>query len=236
MLRNKIQGIEATDPNFPHLSLAERRHKLRVRCYVKVRLDSGAEGVVSDMSMDGLQLRSNTELLNGQEFDLLYQEGEGLGRVRCRAVWVRPGRDVWVAGIVYVESVESMRESWVKHVLEQLGFDESKTFQKREFIRVEASIPCRLLSHGRGKGRIVNLGIGGALVEFAEPFAEEEVLELEMCLWRILPVLKLESRVRQVRQDPETGAYLHGVLFEAPTAADVKLLGNYVIHFINQVS
>ncbi len=238
MLRNKIQGIEATDPNFPHLSLAERRHKLRVRCYVKVTLglEGEPQGVVTDMSMDGLQLRAPTELHLHQEFEVLYNEGQSLGRVRCRVVWVRPGRDFWLAGIAYVGTAESMRASWVKHVLEQLGFDESKTFQKREHIRVESSIPCRVMGAAEGKGRIVNIGIGGALVELEQPLEEEQQLELEMCLWRILPILNLNSRVRQVRQDSPGGAYLHGVIFEAPTPADVKLLGNYVIHFINQVT
>ncbi len=253
MLRNKIQGLEATDPDFPHLSLAERRRKLRVRTYIRLEIgrDSGRDhAIVTDLSLDGLRLRRSQPLIEGEKVEVYFPDGSEehrTGAVRCRVVWVQeigvPGRQSFEAGLSFEDSRENMRRSWVKYVLEQLGFDENKTFQKRKFVRAHGKIPARAyLALGEEflSGQLLNLGVGGALLELDQPLEKEQMIHCEICLWRILPALRLPCKVLSVTSEPpEPGGgekirYHHCLLFLGMDIEQVKLLGNYVIFLINQ--
>lgn len=242
MLRNKIQGLEATDPHIERYSLAERRRRVRVRCYVRVRLDragTGDKAIVTDIGMEGVRLKTALPLETNDQVVIIYPEehpGGELGKVACRVVWVQQVRDQIVAGLTYSDTRDNMRRSWVKFVLEELGFDESRTFQKRKFIRAEGTIPARLHDTEVTKGRVLNLGLGGALLESPQPMEVGHEVDLEICLWRILPALSLRCQVLQTRQEHPGGPYLHSLLFMGLDADQVKLLGNYVIYLINQTS
>ena len=252
MLRNKIQGLEATDPDFPQLSLAERRKKLRIRTYI--RLDISTDGnsnsaILTDLSLDGMRLRTNQELKEGDEVEVSFLEQSSDERtepVSCRVVWSTsfgpPGRVTYEAGLSFHDSTEQMKNSWVKYVLEQLGFDEKKTFQKRKYLRTSGCVPARVFTHNSSEGTIVgeviNLGIGGALLASDQALGLEAQIHCEICLWRILPALRLPCKVLSVRQDESEGVeglrYLHSLLFLGMDTEQVKLLGNYVIFLINQ--
>lgn len=258
MLRNKIQGLEATDPDFPQLSLAERRRKLRVRTYIRLQItvsDTTSSAIVTDLSLDGLRLRSNFELEEGDRVEVHLSEADGEGEseereeprgsVFCRAVWVTafgpPGRTTYEAGISFEDSDENMQASWVKYVLEQLGFDQNKTFQRRKYLRASGAVPARAFTVKADEtvtGEVVNLGIGGALFSSETALPKDSPIHCEICLWRILPALRLPCKVLSVREDNsedgETPRYLHSLLFLGMDTEEVKILGNYVIYLINQ--
>jgi hypothetical protein len=252
MLRNKIQGLEATDPDFPQLSLAERRKKLRVRTYIRMeyaRQDGRGSAIVTDLSLDGMRMRCQQPLTEGEQIEVFFPESsnpEQTGSVRCRAVWLHTleqvGRTSYEAGLSFEDSRDNMKRSWVKYVLEQLGFDESKTFQKRKYLRAKGQIPARVFTHHEGEtlnGEVVNLGVGGALLALQEPLPKDSQIHCEICLWRILPPLRLPCKVLGVAQDPEHEGegpprQLHSLLFLGMDTEEVKLLGNYVIFLINQ--
>lgn len=253
MLRNKIQGLEATDPDFPQLTLAERRKKLRVRTYIRLEFtseESGrSSGIVTDLSLDGLRLRCQTPLHQGQLLEVFFPDGkdpETTGSVRCKAVWLQTlsqvGRTSYEAGLSFEDTRENMKRSWVKYVLEQLGFDESKTFQKRRYLRAHGQIPARVFTQYEGEpiaGEVLNLGVGGALLALESPLEKDQTLHCEICLWRILPPLRLPCRVLSVGLDAERAgtdrpSHLHSLLFLGMDTEEVKLLGNYVIFLINQ--
>lgn len=242
MLRNVIQAIEAMDAREVSQSLAEKRRGLRVKSYAQVRLGEH-KAVVTELGVDGLRLKSmEAPLAEGQELDIVYgtplEEGEA-GPVKVQVAWVqRSGREL-VAGARYTDSRDNMRRSWVRFLLQEIGFDESRTYQRRKFIRVDASIPCRIF---RGEeclvheGRLVNIGIGGALLESAEELVKGDVLTVEMSLWRILPTLRLPVAVMDPRREPESGLVLTSLQFGPIEPPQVKLLGNYIINMINQSS
>lgn len=252
MLRNKIQGLEATDPDFPQLSLAERRKKLRVRTYIRLeiaRKDGRASAIVTDLSLDGMRLRCQQPLENGEQIEVFFPEGkdpEQTGSVRCRAVWLNTheqvGRTSYEAGLSFEDSRDNMKRSWVKYVLEQLGFDENKTFQKRRFLRANGQIPARVFTAYEGEsltGEVINLGVGGALLALDQPLPRDTQIHCEICLWRILPPLRLPCKVLSAVPDSEHGGegqprHLHSLLFLGMDTEEVKLLGNYVIFLINQ--
>lgn len=251
MLRNKIQGLEATDPDFPQLSLAERRKKLRIRTYIRLEISvssNRASAIVTDLSLTGMRLRSSFELEQGDSVEVSFpdqNEEDGTGSVHCRAVWVtafgRPGQTTYEAGLSFEDSRENMQRSWVRYVLEQLGFDENKTFQKRKYLRAGGKVPARLFTMSDDEtiaGEILNLGVGGALMASTTALKKDSQIHCEICLWRILPALRLPCRVMSVREDSTLNdnepVFLHSLLFLGMDTEQVKLLGNYVIYLINQ--
>ncbi len=249
MLRNKIQGLEATDPDFPQLSLAERRKKLRVRTYIRLEYvteDGRGSAIVTDLSMDGLRMRCQKAFKDGEQVEVFFPEGsESTGSVRCKTVWLQElgqvGRTSYEAGLSFEDSRDNMQRSWVKYVLEQLGFDENKTFQRRRFLRANGQIPARVFTAYEGEpitGVVMNLGVGGALLALQEPLDQDHQIHCEICLWRILPPLRLPCRIINVSEDHEHDGeglrYLHSLLFLGMDTEEVKLLGNYVIFLINQ--
>jgi hypothetical protein len=252
MLRNKIQGLEATDPDFPQLSLAERRKKLRVRTYIRMEYvteEGRGSAIVTDLSIDGMRMRCQKALKDGEQIEVFFPDGsdsENTGSVRCRAVWLQTleqvGRTSYEAGLSFDDSRDKMKRSWVKYVLEQLGFDDSKTFQKRKYMRAKGLIPARIFTVHEGEaitGEVVNLGVGGALLALDAPLEKETQIHCEICLWRILPPLRLPCRIMAVAEDTEHEGegpprHLHSLLFLGMDTEEVKLLGNYVIFLINQ--
>lgn len=259
MLRNKIQGLEATDPDFPQLSLAERRKKLRVRTYIRLEYateEGRNQAIVTDLSLDGMRMRCQKPLKNGEKVEVFFPDSSekvSTGSVRCKAVWLQDleqgpagrgfGRTAYEAGLSFEDSRDNMQRSWVKYVLEQLGFDENKTFQKRRYLRAQGQIPARVFTVHNGEalaGEVVNLGVGGALLALDSPLTKDQQIHCEICLWRILPSLRLSCKIMGVSEDSEErgegGAprYLHSLLFLGMDTEEVKLLGNYVIFLINQ--
>lgn len=251
MLRNKIQALEATDPDFPQLSLAERRKKLRVRTYIRLEFQGSAgrsSGIVTDLSLDGMRMRCQHALAEGESIEVFFVDGddsETTGSVRCRTVWVESldqvGHRSYEAGLAFEDTRENMQRSWVKYVLEQLGFDEKKTFQKRRYLRAHGVIPARVFTAAgeTPSGEVLNLGVGGALLALNAPLPTESQIHCEICLWRILPALRLPCRVMSVTEDSEAapseagGRFLHSLLFLGMDTPEVKLLGNYIIFLIN---
>lgn len=260
MLRNKIQGLEATDPDFPQLSLTERRKKLRVRTYIRLEYSTAegrASAIVTDLSLDGLRMRCQKPLQDGEQVEVFFPDSSdtaNTGSVRCKAVWLQDlsqdragtgrarGPASYEAGLHFEDSRDNMQRSWVRYVLEQLGFDENKTFQKRKFLRVKGQIPARVFTAYEGEsltGEVVNLGVGGALLALDTPLEKDHQIHCEICLWRILPPLRLPCRVMNVAVDAEHEGegpprHLHSLLFLGMDTEEVKLLGNYVIFLINQ--
>lgn len=251
MLRNKIQGIEATDPNFPQLSLAERRKKLRIRTYLRLEItisSTTASATIINLSMEGVRLRTSFPVEEGDRVEISFPadfESSHTKSVTCRAVWVTtlgsPGRMTYEVGLNFEDSRENMQNSWVRYVLEQLGFDENKTFQKRKYFRAQGIVPARIFTAQTAESHtaeVINLGIGGALLSSERALEPDSSIHCEICLWRILPALRLSCKVIAVREDEAsdgtTPRFLHSLLFLSMDMAQVKLLGNYVIFLLNQ--
>ena len=251
MLRNKIQGLEATDPEFPQLTLAERRTKLRVRTYIRLDMTVGEErssAIVTDPSLNGMRVRSNYELEQGDTVAVAFPDSESspsTAGIECSVVWVTAmgpsSRTTYEAGLSFEPNALDNGDTWVRYILEQLGFDESKTFQKRKYLRAAGRVPARIFTCRPDEtitGEILNLGVGGALMGSTQRLEKDDLIHCEVCLWRILPALRLPCKVMAVRADESfdggSPQYLHSLLFLGMDTEEVKLLGNYVIHLINQ--
>jgi hypothetical protein len=251
MLRNKIQGVEATDPDFPQLSLAERRQKLRVRTYIRLDMQVRGEkssAIVTDLSLSGMRIKTSFELEQGDVVEVAFPDSENrlrTGALKCDVVWITAlgpsGRTTYEAGLSFEINAVERNDSWVKYVLEQLGFDQSKTFQKRKYLRASGQVPARIFTSDPEQtmsGEVLNLGVGGALLASEKSLEKDDLIHCEICLWRILPALRLPCKVMGVRKDQSLGDknphYLHSLLFLGMDTEQVKLLGNYIVHLINQ--
>jgi hypothetical protein len=245
MLRNVIQSIESMEAPEISQTLAEKRRSLRVRSYAKVELELEGElhkAVVTEIGVDGLRLKiMDIPLDQAQELVISAQISEEeleSGPVRAAVAWTQKnGRDT-IAGCRFVDSRENMRRSWVRFLLQEIGFDESRIYQRRKHLRVDSAIPARLIENQVGvcDGKVVNLGIGGALVETAEALTKGSSLELEMSLWRILPTLRLPARVLDSRPDALSGQHLSSLQFANLESPQIKTLGNYIINMINMAN
>ena len=246
MLRNVIQSIESMDAQEISNTLVEKRRGLRVKSYAQVRAfvdDKEYKAIVVELGVDGLRMKSmEAPLEQGQEVELRYAsdvDGAEAGPVRVQLAWVqKSGRDL-VAGARYVDTRENMRRSWVRFLLTEIGFDDTRTYQRRKFIRVDASIPSRIFRDEEvliSEARLVNIGIGGCLLESAQSLEQDQLVTVEMSLWRILPTLRLPATVIALRNDPDSGLALTSLQFGVIDPSQVKLLGNYVINMINQSS
>lgn len=233
MFKNQIQGLQSAGG----ATLEERRRMIRVRCYchVEVQLsDERVKGVVTDLGVDGLRLKCPVKLSEGAEVDIRYPGADG---VKCQVIWSQPHPR-------YVESVSGLRyqtsleNSWVKLMLQELGFDDSKVYTRRKFIRANASIPARLEAPNKSQlqARVVNLGVGGALIEMDEEFPRDTVVNLDMSLWRILPALSLPAVVVGARREPDNGNVLCGVRFDELNPNQVELLGKYVVYLLQNTA
>ena len=243
MLRNKIQGVEATDPDFPQLSLAERREKLRVRTYIRLDMQVRGEktsAIVTDLSMSGMRIKTGLEVAFPDTENKLRT-----GALKCDVVWVTAlgpsGRTTYEAGLSFEAKAMDKNDTWVRYVLEQLGFDQAKTFQKRKYLRASGQVPARVFTSDPEQtmtGEVLNLGVGGALLASESSLEQDDLIHCEICLWRILPALRLPCKIMGVRKDQSLGDekphYLHSLLFLGMDTEQVKLLGNYIVHLINQ--
>ncbi len=244
MFRNVVQGLDPIDVEVLASKLSERRRQVRVRCYCRVKVTT-SEGdtfraTVTDIGIDGMRLRSPIGIKPRSKLVIEYAHGEAEkagGDICCEVVWVNKVANAFVAGVVYRDTAENRRRSWVMSLLQELGFDESKTFQRRRHIRAEGMIPARLFYEGdRIDGMVVNLGLGGALMEGEADLTEGTSVELSMCLWRILPALNLKGTLLNCRSESISERFLYSIKFSELSASQLKLLGNYVIYLINQTS
>ena len=245
VLRNVIQAIETPEGIEGTPNLAERRRILRVRSYFPVVLDVDGQqfrGTVTDIGVEGIKLKSpQATFTAGQTFVVHCANsapGFEFGGVQCQVLWIKPaGRDN-IVGCRYADTREKMLRSWVRYVLQELGFDETSTYQRRRLAEQRA-IPARVRHNGQNvlsDARVTSLGIGGALLESRDELPPGVQVDLEMSLWRILPTLAVTAQVLEVREDPTTRTYLHSMHFGVLQGAQIRLLGNYVINQINQTS
>ncbi len=245
MLRNVFQSIESMDAQEISQSLAEKRRSLRIKSYAQAQVVIEGEAyraVIIELSLEGLRIKSmEAPLVEGAVIEVVYHPDPSnptWGSVKAQVAWVkRSGREL-IAGMRYSDSSENLKRSWVKYLLQEIGFDENRTFQRRQHIRVDASIPARLLADDQSlgaEGRLVNIGIGGTLLESRQQLTRGSLFTVEMSLWRILPTLRLPVAVLDSRAEGED-QFLTSLKFGAIEPDRVKLLGNYIINMINQSS
>lgn len=152
----------------PH-PLEERRTVARLDCDFQVVLllqgDRALGGRVTDISLFGLNVEVAEELARGSRMRLMLAHDESMEEVGCRVAGCSPHGVAWSCRLVYDQDAESLSRSWVCALLREMGYDLNHLHQRRAFIRVKTDLPVRIeCSEGILVGRVVDLGVGGALV------------------------------------------------------------------------
>lgn len=173
---DKLRAIGA----MPH-PVEERRTVARLDCDVQVVMllpDDRALGArVTDISLFGLGLEAPEEVPKGTAVRLLLAHDEGMEEVHCRVAG--PGPHGVGCRLVYHQDAESLSRSWVCNLLRELGYSLDHLHQRRAFIRVKTDLPVRIEGPlGELAGRVVDLGVGGALLACQRPLPSEGEVKL----------------------------------------------------------
>jgi c-di-GMP-binding flagellar brake protein YcgR len=220
----------------------ERRQLIRLECQYDIEGKTAAgkkfKGQIVDMGLKGMKLRTFEQLKAGDLLAITYPVPIleiPNDTISCKVMWTqtRPRDYVLFAGLGYAEDEKSMARSWVKYLLKQLGFSKELIYQKRRYVRAECFVPAQMMYPGNHlpiDGRLYNLGVGGALVEFAAPLDEGAQVELRVGPYEDLPRFALPGRL--VSRRAEARRFLHGIEFGQLSSAQTIVLGKYLFFLL----
>ncbi|MEW6279641.1 MAG: PilZ domain-containing protein [Candidatus Eremiobacterota bacterium] len=240
-----LRGLVAGRRGLP--GVEDRRRLVRLRCDYTVLIkiaDTVHSARITDISPQGLRLtvpEVTQTLKKDTQVLLSYRPGGvpvGRQRLRCRVIWSRRTRTrpQCELGLAFDDSPENLRFSWVQVVLQELGFDEKRLY-RRKAMRVPVDLPVRLRNLDEGRdfsGEVLNLGVGGVLCRVQGDLNPGTTVRIGIGPYRKLPPLTVVGRVVSKRGDPEGRGILYGVRFLSYDSAEIRLLGEYVIHVIRE--
>lgn len=241
MLKELLSGIKAlvqgrTDEEW---DLTDRRGLVRLRCHYDVEFryrGKKHEGRIVDMGLKGMKLRCFQTMRKGEEVSVNY----GLAidalhaTVNCQVLWCRQREKDFVTfvGLEYKEPDKRMRKSWVKCLLQELGFGKSKIYEKRKHVRADCFIPSQLVyGHCQiAKGQLQNMGVGGALVEI--PQSLEVGSEVEMMIGPYEQIEQFSLNAEVVHSAKELGKHQISLKFLPMSDASLQKLSDCLLYLL----
>lgn len=245
-LRQLLDGVVAFFQVRSPSKSEERRRLIRLRCDYQVQCvvdQTSLTARIADMGLNGMRVRLAQKLKPGSKI-FVYHPSRAVDKVEeeyvlCEVRWCRRRRDSdeLEAGLKYADITGNMRRSWVKFLLKELGFDERAIYTRRKLIRADASMTGELISEDgqRLEGTLVNLGAGGALFESSKSFHPTCKVRMTVGPLGKLRSLEVSGVILHIR--PNSEGKLHtSIRFEDLKAAQVKLLGQYVVQLLRMIS
>lgn len=225
----------------------ERRRLIRLRCDYAVKCvveDTQFPARILDMGINGMRLRLQERLKPGTNVFIYYAGQADPGRdeyVLCLVRWARRRRnsEEIEAGLQYVDTEGNMRRSWIQFLLKELGFNERAIYTRRKQIRAESTLSGELVTETEGsviEGRILNLGVGGALFESSASFSAQTAIRIRCESWSGLKPLDLPALVLHVKRPDPAGPYLSSVRFLDLNARQLRVLGQYVLQLLKETT
>lgn len=214
---------------------SERRKSVRIQCHYQVYCSHGLrrfEAVVQDVGLTGLQIGSTMRLKRGQLLDVVPVNGGN--PVPCQVRWCKSEDREFRAGLSFELRPSELVHSWVSQLLTAVGFNEEAVYQRRTAIRIATDLPAALKAGGMEiAGRLLDLGVGGALVQVDQELAMEARYTLVVGPLKGLDTMKLEGEVVRVDSPDAAEKYNVGLRFLSLTGAQVRLLGGYVVALLS---
>jgi hypothetical protein len=130
----------------------------------------------------------------------------------------------------------------VGYVLHELGFHDSDIFEKRRSIRYAADLLAELQTPAGdllSPGVVLNLGVGGALLELPRSLSADRELVLSLAPQAGMgnTRLILLAYLLRVRPNPDrSSGYLGHVRFQEMTRSQTRLLGQHLIALLRAAS
>jgi len=207
----------------------EKRRVLRSPCDWPVKVQASEEtwtGTALDVSSRGLRLALplDASLKRGQEIEL-----HSLRPVRSRLAnqaravvrWYRKEKACLLVG-VSVAQLKEVEQSWLYALLASVFSKGGE--QKRSSLRVHCSLEVNFRSsHGVFSGRLLDLSIGGGLLETEASLTVGGQVEITLGPCAPLPALLLIARLQRVAKSGEF--FLYGLRFQVGHSNRQALLG-----------
>lgn len=226
--------------------IVRRRLYLDVVCHMPVegQFDRDFKAVIIDIGPGGMKLRSYESLTRGNKFFVEYPEtipGVHWTRVQCGVVWAVKSKVNFetTVGLSYLEPPANMAKSWVKFVLEDVGFTPDTLRERRQSIRAPVATPGKLLGHDpsigemEAAGKITSLSMGGATVETSDPIMQGREVKL-FFLGSEFKGLMFRGKVIDVKAQEKK--FLHSIVFESVTPDQRKVLAGYLQRFMRETA
>lgn len=221
------------------LPTSERRVTPRLRCYYPVSCASAASqqarsARVTEMSRQGMRMEIAEPYKRGSSVNVTYTSPHPQATVRCKVRWTRKraSGNHWM-GVTYEDAPDA---SWVGYVLQELGFEDSDVFCKRRNIRLPAELQAEVRTpQGEmlSSGVVINLGVGGALVEMQRSLSGDR----EIVLALRAPDVALPAWLLRVRPSPDRkSSHLGHIRFQEMTKAQTRHLGQHLISLLRAAS
>ena len=152
--------------------IPERRQTTRIPCCYQVSCQLNGEAfpaTVSDMGLGGMRLLLPRRLAAEARLVVEQSDLSERGTVELTVVWTRQLRSGEVeTGVAYEGPPERLEQSWIKPALQRLGFEARA--ERRQHVRVGLSAGGHLEFAGQQVPcTVVDLGLGGALIEGPQP-------------------------------------------------------------------
>lgn len=196
-------------PSLPTLPTDERRETMRLRCKMGAlaKVDDGMHFVsILDVTLTGLRLEMESALKPEQKLTLTRDEF-GLP-LEATVMWCEPCKDGkhHRLGVQYKADHDMLVRSWLKPALKQAGFvlDAQAEFpgEKRKLVRIAGRVDCEikgLTGETYTGAEMLDLSLGGALVECAMSFPQGLTIEFETSPLGGLPPLKGLAKIASVQ-------------------------------------
>ncbi|MEW6278209.1 MAG: PilZ domain-containing protein [Candidatus Eremiobacterota bacterium] len=221
--------------------LTRRKIYCDVICHLPVegQIDRDFKAVVTDIGVGGLKMRCFEALPKGTLLFLEYPEelqGVTWTRVQCQVHWSFKSKATFetLAGLRYAEPKQNMAASWVKFLLEDVGFTEDMLRERRRSIRVDVSLDVAIHAYDKSagmemdsEGQVVSLSPGGVLIVTLDPILEGRQVDLSF-RGSELKDLKMNGKILRVVADKHSRKFLHSVAFQGVTTPQQKQVAAYM--------
>ena len=122
--------------------------------------------------------------------------------------------------------------AWLESLLHQLGYTDDGS-QRRRFIRADSAIEGQLTPEAEGSEpvmvKVLNLGMGGALLRADEALAQNLQFKLVLGPHEDLPELCLDGTVLRIIEKPDEGFVLHPSRFATSNEREEAILNEYIL-------
>lgn len=206
----------------------ERRQAFRVRCDFEIEVQAPGCSYLArcvDAGPQGLKLKVRGPfvkkvLRRGQPVRLRYVEPiyeAELDTVGGTICWVRrEGEQIFTMAVGFEDTLDNMKRSWVKPILQKVFKAGSRRNQRRH-MRAKCQLPGKVLIGGKKQDvKVTDLSTSGARVSSLHPLEVGAATEIEF------EKLVLRALVR--RCAPDYGVYRLGLAFAPDPETKKKLL------------
>lgn len=227
----------------PELPITDRRAVGRLVCelattYLTETGDSG-EATVLDVSRRGFRIRTASPVRKGMTVALKPPEGvDGeFAPLMAKTIWNRREADGgFTSGLLLPPGSED-EETWLEAFLIDQGFSVGEP-QRRRYVRADADLMAVLMLDAQAPltVRVVNLGLGGALLRSDLSMEKQSSFRLRIGPHADLPELELSGTVlRQNRAESGEG-FDHSTRFGPLEQRRHALLKEYIVSLLNEKS